>query len=64
MKLAKPPIPNKRELITEPPKSPLPNGPIPTGLERQAIRYLIHNRWLDVYNNPGLLTDRTHRMDR
>ena len=64
MKVPKPPIPNKREPITEPPKSPTPNGPIPTGLERQAIRYLIHNRWLDVYNNPGLLTDRTHRMDQ
>ena len=64
VKVPKPPIPNKREPITEPPKSPIPNGPIPTGLERQTMRYLIHNRWLDVYNNPGLLTDRTHRMDQ
>ena len=33
-------------------------------MARQTIRHLIDNRWLAVYNNPGLLTDKTHRMDQ
>jgi hypothetical protein len=48
----------------EPPKSPFEGAPIPTGMAKQTMRHLIDKRWLEVYNNPRLLTDKTHRMDQ
>jgi hypothetical protein len=60
----KPPFDDKSFPEKEPPQSPIPNGEIPTGLSRQTIRYLIDERWKEVYNNPSLLTDKTHRMDQ
>ena len=48
----------------EPPESPVKGAPIPKGLAKQTIRHLIDKRWLAVYKNPGLLTDKTHRMDQ
>ena len=58
------PKPTFTEPEPEPPKSHYEEEPIPKGLARQTIRHLIDNRWLDVYKNPGLLTDKTHRMDQ
>ena len=48
----------------EPPKNPVEGAPIPEGMARQTIRHLIDKRWLAVYENPRLLTDKTHRMDQ
>ena len=53
-----------KEPEPEPPESPSEGSPIPNGLAKQTIRHLIDNRWLAVYNNPRLLTDKTHRMDQ
>ena len=58
------PKPPFTEPTPEPPESPFKGAPIPKGLARQTIRHLIDTRWLAVYNNPGLLTDKTHRMDQ
>jgi hypothetical protein len=52
------------EPTPEPPEGPEPNGAVPKGLARQTIRHLIDGRWLAVYENPTLLTDRTHRWDQ
>jgi len=60
----KPPLDDESFPEEEPPESPISNGEIPTGLARRTIRYLIDDRWKEVYNNPWLLTDRTHRMDQ
>jgi hypothetical protein len=57
------PKPTFREPEPEPPKSHYEGEPIPRGLARQTIRHLIDKRWLAVYENPRLLTDKTHRMD-
>ena len=58
------PKPTFTEPELEPPKSHYEGEPIPKGLARQTIRHLIDKRWLAVYNNPRLLTDKTHRMDQ
>ena len=58
------PKPTFLEPTPEPYESPVQGAPIPKGLARQTIRHLIDNRWLAVYNNPRLLTDRTHRWDQ
>jgi hypothetical protein len=64
VEVPKPPFGDNSFPEEEPTKSPTPDCPIPTGLSRQTIRYLIDTRWLEVYNNSALLTDRTHRMDQ
>ena len=33
-------------------------------MAKQTIRHLIDKRWLEVFKNPELLTDKTHRMDQ
>jgi hypothetical protein len=48
----------------EPPKSLRKNADIPKGLARQTIRHLIDTRYLAVYKNPALITDKKHRMDQ
>ena len=48
----------------EPPDAPFPNAPVPRGLARKIIRYLVDDRWIKVYNNRALLTDRTRRKDQ
>ena len=58
------PKPPFTEPEPEPPKSPYEGAPIPKGLARQTMRHLIDTRWLAVYKNPRLLTDKTHRMDQ
>lgn len=58
------PKPISTEPEPEPPKSHYEGEPIPKGLAKQTIRHLIDKRWLAVYENPRLLTDKTHRMDQ
>ena len=48
----------------EPPQSSVDGSPIPDGMAKQTIRHLIDKRWLEVFKNPELLTDKTHRMDQ
>ena len=48
----------------EPPESPVQGAPLPTGMARQAMRYFIDARWLEVWKNPSLITDRRHRRDQ
>jgi len=46
-----------------PPKSKYQGEPLPDGLAKSTIRHLIDKRWIEAWNNPELLKDRTHRMD-
>ncbi|HJT83414.1 MAG TPA: hypothetical protein VJ697_02935, partial [Nitrososphaeraceae archaeon] len=46
------------------PNAPHKNAPLPKGFAKSVVRYLIDRRWLAVYANPKLLTDKTHRMDQ
>ena len=48
----------------EPPESAFEGQSLPDGLARSVMRYLIDRRWLAVYANPKLLTDKKHRMDQ
>src|SRR5262245_30880510 len=48
----------------EPPERSDEDDPLPKGIARQAMRYLIDKRLMAVYNNPRLLTDKRYRMDQ
>ena len=46
------------------PESEYDGQPLPDGLAKSAMQYLIDRRRIAAYKNPKLLTDKKHRMDQ